>query len=243
MKLKFRKKKSRLINVLIVVVLLVSIITTFLFRVFNKKINPRVVEITEQNLNKITYSIIMDYLDSEILNQEYLDNILIITKNKDSEIVTVDFNLEQAYTVLSEITRRMEENLNELESGKIKIDYYDSYLSNSQNGLVLKIPIGVASNNAYFNNLGPKIPVKIKFIGTLLTNLKTKITNYGMNNALVELYAYIMITEEVTTPVTFKELKTEYDVLISAKMVNGRVPTIYGNSLESESSLFNIPIK
>lgn len=244
MKMSFKHKpKNRKIKYFIVVVLLVSVITAFLFNVFNKKINPKLIEISEKNLNKITYSIIMDYLDSEILNQEYLENILIISKNNADEIITVDFNLEQTYIVLNEITRRMRENLSSLESGKIKIDYYDSYLSSGQNGLILMIPVGVASEYMFLNNLGPKIPVQVKFVGSLLTNVKTKITNYGMNNALVELYAYIMVTQEITTPVTYKTLKTEYDVLIAAKMINGRVPTFYGNALESESSLFNIPLE
>lgn len=244
MKLKKKRKKYSLKKLyLIVVIILVCVITTFLFSCFNKKINPKLIEISEKNLNKITYSIIMDYLDSDILNEDYLNNILIITKNKESEIITVDFNLEQTYEILSEITRRMQENLNELEKGKIKVDYYDSYLSNGQKGLILMVPIGVASDYIFLNNLGPKIPVKINFIGAVLTNVKTKITNYGMNNALVELYAYIMITQEITTPVTYNTLKTEYDVLLAAKMVNGRVPTFYGNSLEKESSLFNIPIE
>ena len=61
----------------------------------------------------------MDYLDADLLSGEYLDDILIITKNKNQEIMTVDFNLEQAYIVLSEITRRLQENLGELEKGKI----------------------------------------------------------------------------------------------------------------------------
>ena len=240
---KHRKKHRIFLWFMIVVVVLVSMITAFLFRVFNKKVNPKLIEISEQNLNKITYGIIMDYLDSDILNQDYLDNVLYITKNKNGEIITVDFNLEQAYVVLSEITRRMQENLGELEAGKITIDYYDSYLSSGQDGLILAIPLGVASDYMFLNNLGPEIPVKVRFIGTLLTNLKTKITNYGMNNALVELYAYIMITEEVTTPVTNNILKTEYDVLIAAKMINGRVPSFYGDAFESESSIINIPLE
>lgn len=240
---KQKKKKSFLFLILMVVCLLISIITTFLFGVFNKKINPKLIEISEKTLNKITYSVIMDYLDSEILNQEYLNNILVITKNNNSEIITVDFNLEQAYVILSEITRRLEENLNELEKGNIDIDYYSGYLDESQNGFVLTIPIGVASNYMFLNNLGPKIPVKVRFIGTVLTNIKTKITNYGMNNALVEMYAYIEITEEVVTPVTTNELKTVYDVLIAAKMINGRVPSFYGESIDKESSLINIPLQ
>jgi len=241
--LRHHKQKNKLYVIIVGVVVLISLITTFLFDVFNRKVTPKLVEVSEQNLNKITYSIIMDYLDDDVLNQEYLDNILIITKNKNQEILTVDFNLEQAYIVLSEITRRLEENINELEKGNIKIDYYDSYLSNGTDGLVLSIPIGVVSNYSYLSNLGPKIPVKIKFVGSLLTNIKTKVTNYGLNNALIELYAYIMITEEITTPVTFKKLSTEYDVLIAAKMINGRVPSFYGDTLDAESNLFNIPIK
>ncbi len=243
MLLKHRKKKKLFFGILTVAVSLVCVTTTFLFSVFNKKINPKLVEISEQSLNKITYAMIMNYLDEDLLNQEYLDNVLIITKNKNSEIMAVDFNLEQAYIVLSEITRRMQENMEELEKGNIHIDYYDGYLSNGQNGLILNIPIGVASDYMFFNNLGPKIPVKVRFVGTLITNLKTKITNYGMNNALVELYAYIMITEEVTTPVTFNTLKNEYDVLIAAKMINGRVPSFYGDALNAESNIINVPLE
>lgn len=241
--LKHRKRKNRLFILFMIVVLLVVINTTFLFGYFNKKVTPKIVEVSEQNLNKITYSIIMDYLDSNLLSEEYLDNILIITKNNNSEIITVDFNLEQAYEVLSEITKRMQENVNELEKGNIRINYYDSYLSSASDSLVLSIPMGVASDQVYLSNLGPKIPVKIDFVGTVLTNIKTKITNYGLNNALVELYAYVMITEEITTPVSFNKLETEYDVLLAAKMVNGRVPTFYGSSYEKESSLFNIPLE
>jgi len=236
-------KKNKLNLVLIMVVVLVIITTTFLFNIFNTKINPKLIKVSEQSINKITYAIIMDYLDSEILNQDYLDNVLIITKNKNQEIITVDFNLEQAYIVLNEITRRMQENLSALEKGEITVDYYDSYLSNGQNGVVLSIPIGAASDYMLLSNLGPKIYIRVKFVGSLLTNIKTKITNYGMNNALVEMYAYIMINQELTTPVTSNNLKTEYDVLIAAKMINGRVPSFYGDKLESESKLFNIPIE
>ena len=217
--------------------------TTFIFCVFNKKVTPKLVEVSERTLDKITYSIIMDYLDSDVLNQDYLDNILIITKNKNNEIITVDFNLDQAYEVLSEITVRLEDNINKLENGKIKLDYYNSYLNEGIEGLVLNIPMGVASEYIYLNNLGPKIPVKINFVGTLLTNLKTKITNYGLNNALVEVYAYIQISEEIITPVEFRELTTEYDVLIASKMINGRVPSFYGESFDTQSNLFNIPLE
>lgn len=242
--MKMKAKKRIKYNWLVfIVVMLVCILTTFIFAVFNKKINPKLIEISRQNLNKITYSVIMDYLDDEILNQEYLDNILIITKNKNQEILAVDFNLENAYIVLSEITRRIEENINELEKGHIKIDYYDSYLTAGANSLVLSVPMGVVSDYVYLNNIGPKIPVKIDFIGTVVTNLKTKITNYGLNNVLVELYAYIWLTEKITTPVTFKTEKIEYDVLIAAKMINGRVPSFYGEALEGETNLFNIPLK
>ena len=85
--------------------------------------------------------------------------------------------------------------------------------------------------------------LKVNYIGELLTNIKTKITNYGLNNALVELYITIEITEELTSPVTYKKNKFNYDMLIASKIINGRVPYLYGECLESKSNILSIPLE
>jgi len=37
------------------------------------------------------------------------------------------------------------------------------------------------------SNLGPKIPVKFDLVGEVIINIETKITNYGINNAMMEI--------------------------------------------------------
>jgi len=71
----------------------------------------------------------------------------------------------------------------------------------------------------------------------------TKITNYGLNNALVEAYIKITIEGKIITPISSKKKSVAYDLLISSKIINGRLPNFYGNYLTSNSSIFDVPIK
>ena len=95
----------------------------------------------------------------------------------------------------------------------------------------------MTSKYALISNLGPKVYLKINFVGTLLTNIKTKITNYVLNICLVELYVTVELTDQLVTPVEKHESKINYDVLIASKIINGRVPTFYGDSIVKEGSI------
>ena len=45
------------------------------------------------------------------------------------------------------------------------------------------MPMFINSKDMFLSNLGPSIYVPINFVGSVLTNIKTKITDYGINNA------------------------------------------------------------
>ena len=144
--------------------------------------------------------------------------------------------------MLQILAQNIKNDFNAIENGTLNLDYYDEELSNGTNGFILSMPIGVASNNIYITNLGPKIPVKIKFIGTLLTNLKTRVQNYGINNALIEIYMDISLQHEIITPVTFQTKDLKYEILLSAQIINGTVPSLYGGVYETKSNILNVPI-
>ena len=63
-------------------------------------------------------------------------------------------------------TKKIQENLKKLELGII-----DENNEENKNGVVLKIPSGEITNNFLLNNLGPKIPVKLKILGNMNTNV------------------------------------------------------------------------
>ena len=73
-------------------------------------------------------------------------------------------------------------------------------------------------------------------MGSVLTNIKTKITDYGINNALVEIYVTVVLDTNLISPVVEKSSKIDYDVLVASTVVNGRVPEVYGGLIQSKSN-------
>ncbi|MEG1892639.1 MAG: sporulation protein YunB [Bacilli bacterium] len=238
-----RRKIMKLSNKLLIILGLIIFFTSFFLNHYFKNINPKLIELSRQKINKMTKQYLSNNIGFKTLNNVGLDKILIITKNKEDEILYVDYDLEKAYEVLDIVTKEISNSINNLEKGNFDDDFYNEYLYSSDHGLMLKVPLFLSSNNALLSNIGPKIYMNSKFTGAVLTNIKSKITNYGMNNALVELYITIEISEKIITPVVFEEELILYDVLIAAKVINGRLPSYYGNTLSKESSILDIPLK
>lgn len=222
-KVKIKRKKS---NIILLIIVLILIITFFMLKKFSDVVTPKVVILSKQKANEVVYNVITNNVNRYVLDDsKLLEDIIMVTKNNDEEILMADFNLENAYLLIRNITKSIDDNIK---------------LNNEDDGIYFEVPIGYYLNSSFLSNLGPRIPVKINFTGNILSNLKTKITNYGMNNALVELYANIVIVEEIITPVTNKIIKIDYDVLLASKLINGRVPSFYGGSLEKESSIIEM---
>ncbi len=230
--LKF-KKSSLFIILLIIVFSLAFLYITY----FNQKISPKMLNIAEAKINKLSNDIIMNSFNQEIINKHDLNNILKITKNKEEEIIAVDFDLEKAYLLSMNLTKNIKKSLNDL-----PLD--DEILKKNKDGsYILLLPVGLFSNNNYLANLGPKIPLKIDFIGNLVTGLKTKVKDYGINSALIEIYINISLSEEILIPYVNKKINNNCQILISSQIVEGVVPSIYNGLLESNSSLINVPLK
>lgn len=231
MKLKSKYKYKLNLKLIIWSFLICFIVfLTFCFlNEFSNKVSPKIIAISKQKANEVIYDVITNNVNRYVLDDsKLLKEIIQVNVNQEGEIITADFNLESAYILIRNITKSIDDNIK---------------LNEEDEGIYFEVPVGYYFDSNFFNNMGPRIPVKINFTGNILSNLKTKITNYGMNNALVELYANIIITEEVITPVSNNIIKTDYDVLLSSKLINGRVPSFYGDSIEKESKIFNVSNK
>lgn len=227
-----------LTKIIFVTIIFVVLFTIFLLNKFTSSLNHSLVEISTNEITKVTYRFITDKLNSSIFNHTNLEDILILEKNDNGEILYVDFNLEQAYLVLDQVSSILTNSFDELESGNVEVAYLDEELSHELGSMVLSIPIGNSFQNLYFYNLGPRVPVRINFIGSVLTNLKTKVTDYGLNNALVELFVYIEFKTQIMSPFQVEEITLEYDAVIASMMIEGEVPQFYGGTIERESSIY-----
>ena len=219
-------KKKRKWKILYIIIIILILTFSFLF-IYSKNSSKTILKIASIKVDKYLKSILSDNISYNVLN-ENLNDILILHKNKDDEILYVDYNLDKAYKTLDILTKTLNKKIAEYETKDIK---------NMDDHKVLSLPLFINSKNVFLTNLGPKIYVSFKPVGTVLTNVQSKITDYGLNNALVELYATLVVTENIIIPFNEKEISLEYNVLIASKVINGRVPTLYGNSIENKSKI------
>lgn len=248
LKLKQRRKIDKIPLYLTVIILLfMSIIIGLMY--INKKISPILLNYAEIETRKLSTIIINRAITKQIANGIEIDQLFTVIQNKDGEIQTVDFNPIIVNKMLSTITNVVQVNLKAIQEGKIDyvelpediaIEYDKEKL---KKGIVYEIPIGSITGNAFLSNLGPKIPVKLNVIGSVTSNIKTNINSYGINNALIEVFVYIEVSEQVNIPFMSKRVTVSSLVPVALKLIQGKVPSYYGGSISKDSNIFTIPIE
>ncbi len=233
MKIKSKRKYLSIKIQISIFIIGVFIITAFLFITFNKKISPKLSHIANLEFAKVINATASNY--QTILNAP-LDDLLIVNLNNKNEILTVDYKMEEIYKISNEVTKELLNSINQANQNE-----YSMYLKNNlnyqkNNTVLLMLPIGIVSNYVFLNNLGPRLPIIFHFINSVFTNVKTKMTNYGINNALVEIYLEVTLKYELITPVDFQTQNLDFTIMLGAKIINGTVPNWYGNELITKSS-------
>ena len=113
----------------------------------------------------------------------------------------------------------------------------DEEKSEGAEGIVYSVPLGQATNNALLGNLGPKIPVRFNAVGDVESDVKTKVEEFGINNALVKVYIHIKVNVQIIIPFPTKTKTIEQNVLVAMGIMKGDVPQFYNNSGDSAPSI------
>ena len=226
-------KNKRTKRIVLFFIISVSSLTIFLFLAFNKKVSPKLSHVANLEFTKVIQSIASNY---ESILDVPLDNLFVVNLNQKNEILTVDYKMEEIYKISKEVTNTLLTNINNASQNE-----YSRYLKNDlnyhqNNTILLMMPMGIVSNYVFLNNLGPRLPVVFHFVNSVFTNVKTKMTNYGINNALVEIYLEVSLKYELITPVDFQNQNLDFTIMLGAKIINGTVPNWYGNELITKSS-------
>ena len=166
------------------------------------------------------------------------NNMLYITKNKDNEIQMIDFDSSKVNKMLISITQSVLDNLNKMDINKNNASFEKITLNEK---LIYEIPLGVISNNIFLSNFGPKIPVKLNIIGDVVSNIKSDIKEYGINNALIQISISINITEKIIIPFMSDTINVKTDIPISLKIMQGNIPSYYGGFFSKNSGILSIP--
>ena len=190
MRIKTKRKKISnkiQIGIFIIIVLFFSM---FLFFIFNKKVSPKLSHVANLEFAKIINALASDY---KTIDDLALNDLFVVTLNDKNEILTVDYKMEDIYKISNEVTNKILKNINDASQNEYS-KYLKKDLNYPNNTVILMLPMGIVSNYVFLNNLGPRLPVAFHFINSVFTNVKTKMTNYGINNALVEIYLEVSLT-------------------------------------------------
>jgi len=220
------------INYLFIIIVLIITLTVYFLIYINNNITPKLLDISSNSIDVYNNHLIMNFISNENLSKKELNDLINIVKNKNDEIISIDYDVKKSYEVLQNITNELYEIVSKTTYKDITDHDFDI-----KDDLVLYYPIGLASNSIYFNNLGPKIPIKIKFLSSLVTNINTKVSNYGINNVLVEIYVDIDIEDYIVIPFKKESIKKHYNVLLASKVIMGKVPMYLGGTIENSSPI------
>lgn len=209
-------------------------------------VNPILLRYGESEIQKISKAIMNASVNQQVTENLDVDELFIISKNNDGEINTIDFDPVIVNRVLSMITANVQTNLKLLEDGKIDEMDVGDVLSNYdqeklREGVVYQIPSGVVFGNSLLANLGPKMPVRLNLYGDISSEIQTTITNYGINNAMLEASVVMTLEERVILPFVSKQIKIESRIPIAMKLIRGNIPEYYFNGIDNNSPSITVP--
>jgi sporulation protein YunB len=248
-KIRLKSKKRLKIKTKISIIILMIIIFIYFFLSYaDKKIFPVLMQQAKIDSKKMAIVVIKNSLNDDVLSILEEDELFNVVQNNNGEVQTIDFNPVIVNKFLAKTTSIVSENLKKIENGKIDdisfINSEDYNIKNLKNGVISEIPMGIITNNVLLSNIGPKVPVKLNLIGNVVSSIETSVSNYGINSALLEIYAKVEVTEEVIIPFQTKRIKVQNNIPISIKIIQGTVPEYYNNgSLTKSSDIISLPIE
>ena len=203
-------------------ILLIIIISIILIILLNKKVMPIYMDYAESELERVVTTVI-----NKSVSECNLDNNLFYVKSDSNKTTIVDYDPVVMNKIISDISNKVYDNLKLI--SKKDIDTLNKY---NLDNTIFYIPSGIIFNSIMLNNLGTKIPIGMELISSINSNLETKVTEYGINNSLIEVNIKINTTIRMILPTTSKKNKISVVVPLTVKIIQGNIPEYYFGSLQ-----------
>lgn len=222
---KFRTKSIKNSHKEIYIVIIILTIF-FIIRYYNKNITPKLINIVNTKIEEITNIYIKNNIVPESVD---VDRLIKINKNNKDEILYVDIDTTYANEIMVSVVKKIQSNI-------FEFNINDSLLKKNGNITYLNTPLLLSEEGALFQNLGPKIPIKVNFYEHAFGNINVELVDYGINNALIKIYLEVFLEQKLYLPYKEDKLTKNFSLLISSKIISGSVPSIYGGTINKSSS-------
>lgn len=205
-----------------VIVLPVLVFVCYVLGVISRNVSYYYLNYSEKKAKDVIDVAMESGLSSESLNILKDRDLYKVTRNSSNEIIMIDYDSYLVNLFLRDVSNNISNALRDEEGD---VSFY--------------VPLGSVFKNPIINGKGPKIPVRMELLGSVTTNIETKVTEYGINNSLIEMSICVVVKEKVVLPVISNTIKVENSYPISYKVITGKVPVYYGKGISKSSGIYS----
>ena len=205
----------------IFIILFFIIIISFIFIILlSKNISKTYLNYSEIEMKRVVTTVI-----NKTINDIDFDDNIFILKEIDN-IKVVDYNPITLNKIISTISNNVYDNLRLIE--KMDINTLNKFNIDKN---IFYIPSFIIFDSVMLNNIGPRIPIKLEIIEAVNSNILTKVTEYGINNSLIEISIKVNVSCKMVLPLSSSNLEVEVIVPFAIKIIQGNIPEYYFGDL------------
>ncbi len=200
-KIKFPKKKYRVIIVLIILAtMIVLLLNKVIYPLFSKKCIYKAKVIVTQVSNEETENIMKNYTYKDLVH---------IEEDSDGNVTFLESNVVLINQIKANIVTNIQKRFAESKDTNIEIR------------------AGALTGSRLISNMGPKIKIKVVPSGTISSTLETEFYSVGVNQSLHRIFLSINCTVSILSPFETVSQSIESKILLSESVIVGNTPENY----------------
>ncbi len=200
-KIKFPKKKYRIIIVLIILAtMIVLLLNKVIYPLFSKKCIYKAKVIVTQVSNEETENIMKNYTYKDLVH---------IEEDSDGNVTFLESNVVLINQIKANIVTNIQKRFAESKDTNIEIR------------------AGALTGSRLISNMGPKIKIKVVPSGTISSTLETEFYSVGVNQSLHRIFLSINCTVSILSPFETVSQSIESKILLSESVIVGNTPENY----------------
>ena len=220
---------KRKVGIFIFVIIIILVLSILVIMFINSKVAPRIMNYSISEMKRVASTIINRSIRDDTLTEDDLEKMFIVSKSREEEVISITLDSGIVNKITNRISDACEDNLRLVEEHKFselkkKFNIGEEYFL---------VPSGIIFNNSIISSIGPKIPISLKMIGNVTSGIITDVKEYGINNSLITVSVEIKVELMVILPFSTDYVNITNYVPIAIKLIQGKVPQVYGGSLLS----------
>jgi sporulation protein YunB len=202
----FKSRFKKLLTIFIIILLILLII----FIIGTVRLGPVVLRMADSSITDIVTLTVNDVVSEKIADGSINYNEL-ITLEKDS-----NGNVTALVTDMAKINQLQAEITNEVID---RLAYEET--------TIISIPLGNVTGSAVFAGMGPKIPVKISSVSSVLSSFSNDFSSAGINQTRHKIMLNVDVVLDILIPGYSTSSTVSTQVNVAETIIVGNVPSTY----------------